>query len=1386
MDSNENKILDAMEIVAKKYINEAGYDKTIQATIFELTNKSLGEYKVKYQDSYFSAFSADTDIEYAEGTSVYVLIPQGDTSKDKTILGAVDGYKIQGVTAITDADASDIVGYNCIKEKETYELCSYVQEQNIILYDKDNHINLVGLDNTALKNFLSVSSTLVVGASFKTQLPGEQRLKGNYGIIFELGFKTETSDEIVLKKFIVDINKMVGNPYSLNNFTSQLGYFEIDGENFEYVNNITIFEKDFPNQDIDKDNDIFISEVQIFGANRISQEEYNVARLVINTPQGNYFSESDSLDTIKQLVAKIKINGNELDLSKSKVDYYWFKENDDITIESMKYNYYGGEGWECLNNYTLLDDNNPDLVSWSPASNVKDITKANITSEKVQYKCIAIYNDNILSKQIEISNHGSPVSISIISDSGANFIDSLGYPTLTCKINNFEEPLPGYRYAWSKVDNNGLYTRLYETTNENEAYQIAYDNLANLNALIDNEEILPNAAAAEKEEYTEALNAFETVTRVDKNKIYNINVAEITNYMQYKCSVYYDGEYVGTESIVLYNNKSNNQDYFIELINGTQVFKYDENGLSPCDSTKNNPQEILPISFNIINKEGLDVTEEMLEKSQIEWIVPEDNTLIITNGVLSMRDLVFTIDSFYDKNKTNNEIQLIITYKGQRLTAYTNLSFIKEGDIGTNGTDYYCVIVPNTDEYVDYPAIENGVLNFTPAQEGKWFKAQIWKNGKCIFNYADSQNSSEGNRATIRWGIQKNKYRANRSDPSSITVLNNIFSTTGYYTGGENEANSPANIVQCRITYKQVDYYATLPIITTSCSQDYKIKLKSKTGFNYVTYSSDGRYPKYNDNKPFEIEVFETIDGFEENVSLLTSNEYRVGFEYLIKGQIYDVQTGNWVNKILFTEDDRTGLNKNQIKLIPSLEYSGECVSTGLECICKKSDGVTEIGRIHIPIHCIINRYANSAINGWDGNNVTINEEDGYILTPQIGAGIKDENNRFTGMVMGSVKDNSNNGVIKTGLLGYDAGQQSLFLDSESGGAIFGKPSIDINNNKPIGGQIIIDPQSNKSYLFSRDYWNSYNDKGFPTSYEASNMTGNGLLIDLATPQIKYGDGTKFGIDQFGNLTCRNLINNNGILSILQMPTKACVCGYHLDETIRENSNMVQYITHVSYKAQTISNNLVIPDNFTLTKAEVVLVSDPTVTPINPSGGGSFAGETISLFPSYTWGVTGSGEDGSGYFHCMPTMQLAIYAVPDTAFYTTAGGFANSDVFFSSSYVDTSQGVQLGTFDGFTDLDDRNISPNYYNNFYGKSEVRIVDITSSLQQYLNNNNTNICRLVVAPATYPADINISVTWQNGRPNHTPKITPLEANVAHTCGNVFMEIMLYGYYKVNEND
>ena len=68
-------------------------------------------------------------------------------------------------------------------------------------------------------------------------------------------------------------------------------------------------------------------------------------------------------------------------------------------------------------------------------------------------------------------------------------------------------------------------------------------------------------------------------------------------------------------------------------------------------------------------------------------------------------------------------------------------------------------------------------------------------------------------------------------------------------------------------------------MITVSYNTPYQIYLEPRTGFNFVTYSSDGRYPKYNDSKPFEIQILQTINGVKENISLLRSNQYGVKFE---------------------------------------------------------------------------------------------------------------------------------------------------------------------------------------------------------------------------------------------------------------------------------------------------------------------------------------------------------------------------------------------------------------------------------------------------------------------------------------------------------------------------
>ena len=72
----------------------------------------------------------------------------------------------------------------------------------------------------------------------------------------------------------------------------------------------------------------------------------------------------------------------------------------------------------------------------------------------------------------------------------------------------------------------------------------------------------------------------------------------------------------------------------------------------------------------------------------------------------------------------------------------------------------------------------------------------------------------------------------------------------------------------------------------------------------------------------------------------------------------------------------------------------------------------------------------------FNGNRIEINEDDNYILAPQIGAGEKDENNRFTGIVMGAAKDYNATQKQKNvqeediyemlGLLGYSHGKQSI------------------------------------------------------------------------------------------------------------------------------------------------------------------------------------------------------------------------------------------------------------------------------------------------------------------------------------------------------------------------
>ena len=1183
MSNYENKIIDAVETIVQDSVSSAGYDKTIKATILKQIDEKEGSYLVKYQDSNLIVYSLDLDINYEPGTNVYVLIPGNDIAQIKSIVGVVEKEGIVSIKVITEDDIFNLIGKNAVSSLDTFELCSYDTDNEVILYDKNDEINIINFDEEDFLKNLHFSSYFTVSSEFKTNLPSEQRVRGNYGLGLIFRYLDENTQEYFTKTFILDINQMAGTPYNLSSFTKQQKFFEINSQEIVGIEQIYIFQEGFPNKASDKENDIFIKNIELYGASLLDENsviDRNV--LLLKTPDGNFFSEEDLPNTEKRIKAILKSEGKEN--TSEKIEYYWFKENSDIDAQNPKYNSYGGKGWECINEQMDLGSGN---FNWITNNSEIVIKKDNIFTKEQKYKCVLLYENILLEQKVTIFNEDAEYEISIDSDIGTEFYYGVGRPTLTCLVNGIEQSGEGWSYSWVQIDNNYVYKKLPETTEENLEFNTALENYDELLTQLENEEVFENAVAEEKEEYLSTLAEYEYIQRVEGDHIFNLNTNEIINHTTYKCSVYYNSNLVGMAEITLYNYTTETE-YSLEIINGDAIYKYNQEGFSPTDENLDKPILIKDLAFRIRDKKGEIVSNDLLTLNDIEWTIPQDNSLLIFSGDNTVRhafSLSYTISKKYDKDKTNNTVYLKIRFKDNILLAQTHFSFLKDGADGTNGTDYFCKIVPNTTDNVQYPVLTNGILNYTPRATNKWFNLQLWKNGVKIFDNNVTGYSTENNQVQVKWSILKNKYKSNQWDTSSIEVNDSNF----YYNSNwEEEAKSPtpANIVKCEVTYNHMTFYATMPIVViTKGANNYRIEWDENSGYKEVVYSASGINPEYLANSPFRINVYEMIDGIEENVSYLIG-DHRVNILWDAVGYVYNEnwQPGNNWQPVNFATGEPVTV-RNEKTFIPSNYYDGECVtSVVIANITNKND--INIGKVIIPIHLMLNRYANTAINGWDGNSISINDSTGgYILSPQVGAG-KKENGLFTGVLLGEAKE-ANSNISKIGLLGYNEGEQSLFIDAETGGAVFGK------NN---GGQIVIDPSQNKSYLYSHDYWKTYNEKGFPSSYGDSNIKGNGLLIDLTTPKIQYGDGTKFQVDQNGNLTCGTMITSKGLLTSYQYNFKSTEQWF---AAAWEDWNIFGFRVEEDYSGSSMSLkihptglvcNFIIPEDFYIEQAVCFLV----------------------------------------------------------------------------------------------------------------------------------------------------------------------------------------------------
>lgn len=184
------------------------------------------------------------------------------------------------------------------------------------------------------------------------------------------------------------------------------------------------------------------------------------------------------------------------------------------------------------------------------------------------------------------------------------------------------------------------------------------------------------------------------------------------------------------------------------------------------------------------------------------------------------------------------------------------------------------------------------------------------------------------------------------------------------------------------------------------------------------------------------------------------------------------------------------------------------------------------------------NQYGIPALNNWDGS-MLIDENNNLILSAMVGAGRKDNSNRFSGVLMGAVPLDSESKKSIEGLFGFHQGAQSFgfkvdgtaFLGKSGGGRILfdgnygfiasqnwftGVPLLDDNN------QPVLDENGQPIYQAGSI---EYHDENTYTI----NPSNAGMLIDLQNGHI---DAYNFKLTSAGIQLNSNPENNQDYILV--------------------------------------------------------------------------------------------------------------------------------------------------------------------------------------------------------------------------------------------------------------
>lgn len=732
---------------------------------------------------------------------------------------------------------------------------------------------------------------------------------------------------------------------------------------------------------------------------------------LLNWTIENESINSAEITTLAEILSTVKadklININKI--------LYWLdadEDDDDINDESVVYKYLTFVSWEeqDFNNEEVTDENNKDVYL------VTSFTDDN-NYNRIVYK--------FLGKRLDVIVQGTevwaPNKYYYISESNnfsswkkIDYLDTFNWGNIDVYVNlkNWVTPVD---IAGESVSLIHFQDFVY---NENKR-KARLDAEADYNSKISY--------------YTNLTHYYESNEIVFSNTV-DVDLREslkLIKNLEIICDPQgYNGKYF------LYNTESK---YLLNVSEGSRLRKLTVNyenlitGVKKYDTVESIRWEI-PINNTMIKHpennieyyEGSGVSranDPYLEKAQEEGnyfiierkAIPVDSDVNIGDAVSRSVEQTFRIKEYYEDTAKNNTVRCIITKNGiEYIISYT-LSF---GVYGSNGTDYTLAVTMEPPILTVPKSGHNGTLKTNVINE-KGENVVVdrfdysFVNQNVLF---DCESNSVGGMSIIQgYSSASGDVSGNamsQEDPTVNTEFNDYRFGILKVTANSVVQNIDYDINDSGRNINLTTYFP-IPIRSTNDILYYK-------GNPFITYDVTGANPQYYKNK-FEVVYSEYAD-----IQPRASNQRWI---------LEHTTTDKNFNPDFYPKISEDGiLSVPSLYIINAMDHTQIAITHQYRTSNESDDWISDFS---LPLYISQRVFSSSLLNSWDGE-LKIDEDNGTIMAPMMGAGFKDSENRFNGVLMGDISKTDQISRNDTGIYGYHEGSQS-FGFKINGTAFIGK-----------------------------------------------------------------------------------------------------------------------------------------------------------------------------------------------------------------------------------------------------------------------------------------------------------------------------------------------------------